>query len=429
MNRAKPTTVRRPSAAAKPSGHPPPGDFIALGSKGQTTESKTASTLLKPAPSGLPSERKRDAAAALAGASALPGLTKRPKLSSTPPLSALGRLAEAAVAEKRAISPSIKEPSVVPIEGKDSFYTSPREHSPCLVRAPGFRKATSKLRSVGSLENGGQESAVSLFFRASLIGPPSLHLCFRLTVMGDSRAGASYIGKPCTGSCRPCSRAGAGGVQGSADRQVLSLGAVRVMRTLSTQEARDYERSRGVVAFVLVEGPALGPGPGLLWAAARAGAVLGSGETRAETGPGLRWVAAASDLWELLNAHKDNLGTTIKFVIFNELSNARNPNNMQILYTVLQPSSGLAPKVGPGDPAPEPLEERFLAMVFQDLLTNKDDYLRASRALLREIIKQTKHEINFQAFCLGLMQERKEPQYLDMEFKHPAVLLAVVGGG
>ena len=53
-------------------------------------------------------------------------------------------------------------------------------------------------------------------------------------------------------------------------------------------------------------------------------------------------------------------------------------------------------------------------MVFQDLLTNKDDYLRASRALLREIIKQTKHEINFQAFCLGLMQERKEPQYLDM---------------
>lgn len=60
---------------------------------------------------------------------------------------------------------------------------------------------------------------------------------------------------------------------------------------------------------------------------------------------------------------------------------------------------------------------QFLAMVFQDLLTSKDDYLRASRALLREIIKQTKHEINFQAFCLGLMQERKEPQYLDMEFK------------
>lgn len=49
---------------------------------------------------------------------------------------------------------------------------------------------------------------------------------------------------------------------------------------------------------------------------------------------------------ELLNAHQDNLGTTIKFVIFNELSNARNPNNMQVLYTVLQHSSELAPKVG-----------------------------------------------------------------------------------
>jgi hypothetical protein len=50
---------------------------------------------------------------------------------------------------------------------------------------------------------------------------------------------------------------------------------------------------------------------------------------------------------ELLNAHKDNLGTTIKFVIFNELSNARNPNNMQVLHTALQHSSELAPKVGP----------------------------------------------------------------------------------
>ncbi|NXJ31092.1 INT1 protein, partial [Dicrurus megarhynchus] len=111
---------------------------------------------------------------------------------------------------------------------------------------------------------------------------------------------------------------------------------------------------------------------------------------------------------ELLNAHRDNLGTTIKFVIFNELSNARNPNNMQILYTVLQHSSDQAPK--------------YLAMVFQDLLTTKDDYLRASRALLREIIKQTKHEINFQAFCLGLMQERKEALYTEMEFKERFVI-------
>ncbi|XP_048349441.1 integrator complex subunit 1 isoform X2 [Sphaerodactylus townsendi] len=119
---------------------------------------------------------------------------------------------------------------------------------------------------------------------------------------------------------------------------------------------------------------------------------------------------------ELLNTHRDNLGTVVKSVIFNELSNARNPNNMQILYTVLQHSPELAPK--------------FLAMVFQDLLTNKDDYLRASRALLREIIKQTKHEISFQAFChRGSFQARKEC-VVDGEFKdrfviHVTDLLAV----
>ena len=70
-------------------------------------------------------------------------------------------------------------------------------------------------------------------------------------------------------------------------------------------------------------------------------------------GPGRRWRGGRSSVSaplvsrELLNAHKDNLGTAIKFVIFNELSNARNPNNMQLLYTVLQHSSELAPKVGP----------------------------------------------------------------------------------
>lgn len=48
---------------------------------------------------------------------------------------------------------------------------------------------------------------------------------------------------------------------------------------------------------------------------------------------------------ELLNAHKDNLGNTIKFVVFNEPS-ARNPNNMQILYTgaAAQPELALWPR-------------------------------------------------------------------------------------
>lgn len=135
-------------------GHPPPGDFIALGSKGQASESKTASTLLKPAP-GLPSERKRDASASLSGASSLTGLTKRPKLSSTPPLSALGRLAEAAVAEKRAISPSIKEPSVVPIEGKVSLLTSPECFPP------------SRQRPLGHFQSGSTAGSAPVAMRSS----------------------------------------------------------------------------------------------------------------------------------------------------------------------------------------------------------------------------------------------------------------------
>lgn len=72
---------------------------------------------------------------------------------------------------------------------------------------------------------------------------------------------------------------------------------------------------------------------------------------------------------ELLNAHRDNLGTTIKFVIFNELSNARNPNNMQILYTVLQHSSEQAPKVGAvswmSDSNPRTPPDRFSCFVAQ----------------------------------------------------------------
>lgn len=148
MNRPKPTTLRRPSAA-KPSGtindghglcdficcmvmtaaghillwcslfigHPPPGDFIALGSKSQGGEPKAPAVLIKPVSTGLPADRKRETTSALPSSSGLSSLAKRPKLSTTPPVSALGRLADVAAVDKRAISPSIKEPSVIPIEG------------------------------------------------------------------------------------------------------------------------------------------------------------------------------------------------------------------------------------------------------------------------------------------------------------------------
>uniref|UniRef100_A0A452E948 Integrator complex subunit 1 n=1 Tax=Capra hircus TaxID=9925 RepID=A0A452E948_CAPHI len=602
MNRAKPTTVRRPSAAAKPSGHPPPGDFIALGSKGQTTESKAASTLLKPAASGLPSERKRDAAAALAGASALPGLTKRPKLSSTPPLSALGRLAEAAVAEKRAISPSIKEPSVVPIEVPPTVLLDE-------IEAAELEGNDDRLEGVlcGAVKQLKVTRAkpdsvlyLSLMYLAKMKpnifateGVIEVRTAARsVPGSGERVGGAGWPPRHCAVSRRPCA-ASCGGMPPSASRPrgtawcpcwraTSSWPRTRRTRTGLRFSSRYTSKTpwgsgsgwtartagpswttsrrpstprcpprvyscrgrRGVVegTSVLVRAPAaagLGFPVGAVWACGAGGSRCPLGAPSAGSSPHpslteeedsqtelliaeeklspeqegqlmpryeelaesveeyvldvlrdqlnrrqpidsvsrnllrlltstcgykeVRLMAVQKlEMWlqnpkltrpaqdllmsvcmnccthgaedmdvishlikirlkpkvllnhymlcirELLNAHKDNLGTTIKFVVFNELSNARNPNNMQTLYAALQHSPELAPK--------------FLAMVFQDLLTNKDDYLRASRALLREIIKQTKHEINFQAFCLGLMQERKEPQYLDMELKERFVV-------
>ncbi|XDB64719.1 hypothetical protein AB1E18_018025 [Capra hircus] len=539
MNRAKPTTVRRPSAAAKPSGHPPPGDFIALGSKGQTTESKAASTLLKPAASGLPSERKRDAAAALAGASALPGLTKRPKLSSTPPLSALGRLAEAAVAEKRAISPSIKEPSVVPIEVPPTVLLDEIEAAELegnddrlegvLCGAVKQLKVTrakpdsvlylslmylAKMKPNIFATEGVIEALCSLLrrdasisFKAkgnSLVSVLACNLLmaayeedenwpeiFVKVYIEDSLGERIWVDSP---HCRtfvdniqtafntkmpPKSvllqgEAGRGGGDlsaGSSPHPSLTEEEDSQTELLIAEEKlspeqegqlmpRYEELAESVEEYVLdvlrdqlnrrqpidsvsrnllrlltstcgykevrlmavqklemwLQNPKLTrPAQDLLMSVCMNCCTHGAEDMdvishliKIRLKPKVLLNHYMLCIRELLNAHKDNLGTTIKFVVFNELSNARNPNNMQTLYAALQHSPELAPK--------------FLAMVFQDLLTNKDDYLRASRALLREIIKQTKHEINFQAFCLGLMQERKEPQYLDMELKERFVV-------
>lgn len=66
---------------------------------------------------------------------------------------------------------------------------------------------------------------------------------------------------------------------------------------------------------------------------------------------------------------------------------------------------------------------QILAEVFQDLLANKDDYLRALRGLLREIVRATRYDISFPIFCLGLMQERQEARFTEMEPAFKVVLL------
>ncbi|TSS23714.1 Integrator complex subunit 1 [Bagarius yarrelli] len=514
MNRPKPTSIRRPSAA-KTSGHPPPGDFIALGAKSQASETKANPALLKPASTGLPPDRKREAASTLPSSSGLSNLTKRPKHPSNPP-SALSRLAEVAAVDKRAISPSIKEPSVVPIEvppavlldeieaaeseGNDEriegllcgavkqlkmnrakpditlylslmflakikpnvFATEGVIEALCsLLRRDASINFKAKGNSLVSVlacnllmaayeeDENWPEIFVKVYIEDSLgerIWVDSSHCKTFVdniqTAFNTKMPPKSMLLQTETGRSGGDLSAGNSPHPSTPDEDDNQTELLIAEEKLSPEEEgqvmpRYDELADSVEDYVLDvlrdqlnrRQPMDNVSRNLLRLLT---ATCGYKEVRLMAVQRLEMTHGADDMdvisnlikirlkpkvllnhymlcvRELLNAHRDNLGTMIKLVIFNELSNARNPNNMQVLHTVLQHSPEQAPK--------------FLAMVFQDLLTNKDDYLRASRALLREIIKQTKHEINFQSFCLGLMQERKEASYTDMEFKERFVI-------
>lgn len=536
MNRPKPTNIRRPSAA-KTSGHPPPGDFIALGSKSQGGEPKAPAVLLKPATSGLPAERKREPA--LPSSSGLSSLAKRPKLSTTPPVSALGRLADVAAVDKRAISPSIKEPSVVPIEvppavlldeieaaeseGNDDriegllcgavkqlkmnrakpditlylslmflakikpnvFATEGIIEALCsLLRRDASINFKAKGNSLVSVlacnllmaayeeDENWPEIFVKVYIEDSLgeriwvdsshcktfvdnlqtafgtkMPPKSMLLQAEIgRTPGDLSAGSSpHPSTPDEDDSQTelliaeekLSPEDEGQVMARYDdlaesvedyvldvlrdqlnrRQPMDNVSRNLLRLLTATCGYKEARLMAVQRLEMwLQNPKLTrPAQDLLMSLCMNSNTHGADDMEVVSNlikirlkPKVLLNHYMLCVRELLNAHKDNLGTMVKLVIFNELSNARNPNNMQVLHTVLQHSPEQAPK--------------FLAMVFQDLLTNKDDYLRASRALLREIIKQTKHEINFQSFCFGLMQERKETSYVDMEFKERFVI-------
>uniref|UniRef100_A0A3B4FN49 Integrator complex subunit 1 n=1 Tax=Pundamilia nyererei TaxID=303518 RepID=A0A3B4FN49_9CICH len=538
MNRPKPTTLRRPSAA-KPSGHPPTGDFIALGSKSQGGEPKAPAVLLKATSTNLPADRKRETSSTLPSSSGLANLTKRPKLSTTPPVSALGRLADVAAVDKRAISPSIKEPSVVPIEvspavlldeieaaeseGNDDriegllcgavkqlkmnrakpditlylslmflakikpnvFATEGIIEALCsLLRRDASINFKAKGNSLVSVlacnllmaayeeDENWPEIFVKVYIEDSLgerIWVDSSH-CKNFvdniqTAFGTKMPPKSMLLQADTGRSAGDLSAGSSPHPSTPDEDDSQTELLIAEEKLSPEDEgqvmpRYDELAESVEDYVLdvlrdqlnrrqpmdnvsrnllrlltatcgykearlmavqrlemwLQNPKLTrPAQDLLMSLCMNCNTHGADDMEVISNlikirlkPKVLLNHYMLCVRELLNAHRDNLGTMVKLVIFNELSNARNPNNMQVLHTVLQHSPEQAPK--------------FLAMVFQDLLTNKDDYLRASRALLREIIKQTKHEINFQSFCFGLMQERKEASYVDMEFKERFVI-------
>ena len=90
---------------------------------------------------------------------------------------------------------------------------------------------------------------------------------------------------------------------------------------------------------------------------------------------------------DLATAHSSNLATLLKHTIFNELSNARNTNNMAMLGVMFQvvicfpqdlfKTSKIFVQAAPDKAA------GALASVFLELLMQKDCYLRALRILLR----------------------------------------------
>eukprot|EP00092_Neocalanus_flemingeri_P015764 GFUD01017066.1.p1 GENE.GFUD01017066.1~~GFUD01017066.1.p1 ORF type:complete len:2079 (+),score=577.03 GFUD01017066.1:73-6309(+) len=113
-----------------------------------------------------------------------------------------------------------------------------------------------------------------------------------------------------------------------------------------------------------------------------------------------------SCLRDLCAAHQDNLATLLKHTIFNELSNARNTNNMAMLGVMFQTSPDKAAAA--------------LASVFLELLLQKDCYLRALRILLKEIVRCLRHDINLPVFCHFLMNStlrEKFEHFKEFEFK------------
>ena len=56
--------------------------------------------------------------------------------------------------------------------------------------------------------------------------------------------------------------------------------------------------------------------------------------------------------------------------------------------------------------------------MFQEFLTRKEDYLRALRGFLREVVRVIRSEFDFTTFVRSLMQERKESEFTQLEVAH-----------
>uniref|UniRef100_A0AAG5DFM4 DUF3677 domain-containing protein n=1 Tax=Anopheles atroparvus TaxID=41427 RepID=A0AAG5DFM4_ANOAO len=111
-------------------------------------------------------------------------------------------------------------------------------------------------------------------------------------------------------------------------------------------------------------------------------------------------------LKEMINCQPDILTPLLKYVVQNELSNARNPNNMGMLAMMFQtkPTESAA----------------HLAEIYQEFLLQREDVLRTLRFFLRELVKMLRYDINLPVFCKALLQNPRAelaPQIAGSEFR------------
>ncbi|KAF5307904.1 hypothetical protein FQR65_LT06471 [Abscondita terminalis] len=124
-------------------------------------------------------------------------------------------------------------------------------------------------------------------------------------------------------------------------------------------------------------------------------------------------------LKEMVLCFPENLFPLLKYTIYNELSNARNTNNLVVVGAMFQ----VTPEASADAFAEICLVRSLIALtanfmsLFQELLLNKDDYLRSLRALLKEINRVLRHDFNLLSIAHALLRERLEISNVVREFE------------
>ncbi|EDS38053.1 conserved hypothetical protein [Culex quinquefasciatus] len=110
-------------------------------------------------------------------------------------------------------------------------------------------------------------------------------------------------------------------------------------------------------------------------------------------------------LKEMINCQSEILTMMLKYVVQNELSNARNPNNMGMLATMFQAK--------PAESA------THLAEIYQECVLQREDVLRTLRVFLRELVKMLRYDIPLMVFCKALLTNRADltAQVANSEFR------------